>query len=204
MNKRNTNNRLNEFLKYYDNQMSVKEKESFEDELSKNRALKIEYNNFLVKFEELRKENQVDENYFNTLIDRSLSNSGNASVPFPLKAAFALPVLILLLFIIIPYVSSENTSTIEEIVELFDRNDEDSSLQGNLIDNDFNYLDYRFDNILLSDIFDDDTVLDESLFDYLDLNISETDINKTFLNQISSNEFEEIYNEILQKQIIGE
>ena len=67
-----------------------------------------------------------------------------------------------------------------------------------------NYQIYGFDDLLLNDILDEESVIDESMFDYLNDNIRESDINSNFLNQISSAEFELICTEMVQKQIIGE
>ena len=192
--------KMDKFIRYFDDQMSFDEKEAFEDELLLNSSLKNDYKNFESQFEKLRHEIQLEETYFDNLIYNSF-NSTERPTTFFVKAAFAIPILFLIIILILPNDSSDNLNIDFDLVTLISEYSENSSLRRNLIEDEFNYPNYSFDNILLHDILYEESVVDESLFDYLNINIREKDISNNFLNQISSAEFEIIYNEIAKKTI---
>lgn len=198
------NDKIEKFIRYFDGQMSIEQKELFENELSLDPALKEEYSNFELKFEKLKKEVQIDETYFNNIIYNSFNNSQKKFIPLALKAALALPVLLIIFFLILPNERDDNTSLTHDVSALISEFSDNIILRTDLFKDEFNYTMYNLDEILLSDIFDEETVMDESLFDYLNDNIRESDINYNFLDKISSAEFEVVFNEMVQKNIIGE
>ena len=198
------NNKINKFIRYYDRQMSVEEMQYFENELLLDPNLREEYSNFRLKFETLRDDVKINETYFNNLVYNSFNRQKETKKTFGLKAAFAIPILLLILLMIFPFKGGDDTYAEIELVEFINEYSDFTNLAGNLFENDLNYHIYGFDEILLSDILDEEAVFDESVFDYLDDNIMDSDINDNLINQISNDEFKVIYNEIAQKIIIGE
>lgn len=189
------------FLNYLDDQLSVEERKSFIERL-KNDSI---FNNEFKKFEELYNKSQlradVDENYFVNLVPNARNRINANKRKNIFKYAYILPVIVFGLLLL--YNNQERPAyNFDTLLESFT---DDEIIAGELFENSFDNWNYLIeDDLIITEYFEDSAYVDESLFDYLSSNIRGSDISESFFNEISEDEFNDIYNELSETKFIGE
>ena len=191
-------NNLELFLKYKDDELSERERNSFEKELEFNSNLKTEFELFSQLYSSTKIKISVDDRYFTTLIP----NAKNKILPtkpiwknrYAIILSFVLAGLISLL--VLPLSNSDSIIS-NDIIEIASLNDEiaDDIFGLNQI--------YFIDDEILPELYDADLILDGTVFDYLDEHISSTDINDDLIDSFSESEFNNVYEQLFDKNIVG-
>lgn len=195
------NDKTDLFIKYLDNRLSSEEKKNFENEVSVNENLKNEFVNFSKKFNELKNNKiKIDDSYFNSLIPRAKKRIEGKNSTIYYKPAYLLPVIIigLILYLTLFNNTSVKYSDPNYLIEEYVKNEESLVDAVNKIYS--NDQDIEIDNNLFNQLYNLENQYDETVFDYLSDNVSTSDIENNFLNQMSDDEFNLIYNKMLQKK----
>ena len=194
-------NEIELFIKYLENDLSQNEIKFFEEKLISDSIFKKNYDDFVNQFNSTKKKIEVDDRYFSTLIPnakRKIEVSRKSS-----KVKFSLA----LSFIIIGFLLILNNSTDEynsqyNFQSLLSDFTEDDSLTNELLRNVFETENsYIIDEHLLAILYEDEIQYDETMFDYIEKNLSINEINSNLFNQLSESEFNSIYEELLDKKI---
>lgn len=195
------------FLRYLDNDLSVDEKRQFLDKIQNDEVFKAEYDLFEVNFKSLKTEADVDERYFNNLIPR-VRERGEKSKRRTVKVfrySFILPLLIFGVIFFINYNSENNLEMDYNFQSFLERFMEDEELAINLIEDPFISDDLFISNSdYIQEIYADNYMIDEEFFDYVENNIHPSDIDRIFLDNLTEQEFKNIYANLLEKNIVGE
>ncbi len=187
------------FIKYLDNELSPEEKKIFEKKLLDDETFKTEFNLFKENFNSLKiSKIDVNENYFNSLLPEARKKIGQTKHTNFIKFAYLLPVIIIgiILFKTI-FNNNFNENNFEQLLNSYSTN-EDAVVE--LIDNVYSSdQDFLIDNELLEQLYEIENINDESVYDYLAETVLTSDIEEYLINQLSEEEFNMVYNELLNK-----
>lgn len=119
------------------------------------------------------------------------------------KLAYILSVLIIGIFIVY-FINTNNNKLDKSLISFSELLETDENLSSedleNILDlNRHSHLNYQ----ILEMYFNDNIEMDSTLFDYLESNLAANEISNSFLEDLSENEFNLIYQD-LKNEIIGE
>ncbi|PID56411.1 MAG: hypothetical protein CR986_10290 [Ignavibacteriae bacterium] len=197
-------NNVESFIKYLDKNFSEQEQKEFETKLKSDQKLKSDFENFSKTFNSSKKEIEVNEDYFVNLIPNARrriyqNNSFNVK-----QLVYIIPVIIFAAYFIIkffPYSGKQNlNSGVHELSQNFSENGKiTEELLTEVFDN-YDSYNNSYDKFLK--YYETDVELNETVYDYLEENVSPNEINETLFEKFSENEFNQVYNEILTKKIL--
>lgn len=195
------------FIRYLDNDLSEDEKRLFLDKIKNDEDFKAEYDLFELSFKSLKSEAEVDERYFSNLIPRARERGEKPTrgTVRALRYSFILPILVIGVIFFINYNSENNFEMDYNFQSLLERFMEDEELAISLIED--SYISDEFliyDSDYIQEIYADNYVIGEEFFDYVEDNVHPSDIDEIFLNNLSEQEFQNIYSNLLEKNIVGE
>lgn len=192
------------FIKYLDNQMSLKELESFKSELNENQKLKEELNDFKKIFSKGNYNIEIDERYFSTLLPNAKSRISKSKSNKVVKYSLVVPTIILVLFFLFKPIESVKTDKDYSFESLWEVIINDEELAENLVDESIIYgHDYLSDSLLIAEIYNEEIIIDETVFDYLESHLLLNDIDNNLVDSLSEIEFNNLYKNIIDKKILG-
>jgi hypothetical protein len=192
------------FIKYLDNILTEDEKRQFEKRLKMDPAFRNEFEHFNEKLQSIKFDVKVDERYFNNLLPNAKKRVEKGSFNLGYRYVYLIPIIILVIifnYSDLFFEKYNNEYDFQEILESFTENEE---ITIDLIDNALDAGDQiYYDDKILEEFYGDTVIYDETLFSYLEENLSINEIDNDLINQLSENEFNEIFDELRNKQIIG-
>lgn len=192
-------NNLDIFIKYSDGSLPSVDRKNFEEKLIQDSKLKAEFDLFNELYSSSRNKNiSIDDRYFTTLIPNAKKKILSSKPFWKNKYMLALPILIagLVILLGLPETNYEN----ENFNELIEIAAIDSEVADGIIRANPNYFS---DDQILPEFYEEDIVLDVSVFDYLEENLLISEINSDITDSFSESEFMSIYEQIFDKNIIG-
>jgi hypothetical protein len=188
-------------IKYLDDQLSQEEKKLFEKELSESALLKKEFEKFLSIKNKVKsaEDFKLSEDYFNSVVPRfreKLEQQTKIIIYKNLGYAFSLTIVLFLAFIIFNPFNNENVNEVEEFTQSLNQTEKYEILEylngNNRIDDyaDLSAINTQFD---MENIVENTTEKSE-LISYYDFEIEK------LADNISTEEFNQIYNEIFNKK----
>ncbi|MBK7103930.1 MAG: hypothetical protein IPH62_01425 [Ignavibacteriae bacterium] len=201
-------NNILRFTKYVENELSVLEKQKFERELSENENIRKEFNKFLSKYKSLNPDLNFDESYFITLLPRvreRISEQENSFFNFSKipNAAYLIPIFLISFLLIFKVINNQNSANKEinfsNFISDFTENNEianellKESIQ---LNNNVNY-----ESNIYSVLYDESDY-EKIIINYLEENNHIFELNESVVNQLSENEFNLVYNELINKKIL--
>lgn len=189
------------FIKYLDEQLSTGELKGFETRLEVDVQLKSDLLKFKKKYENSKSHPSVDERYFDTLIPNVKSKNLVSQKKRYLKFAFALPIVIMIIFLVNSSLNDNSPNFIvQDNFEEFTSSDElTTELLSNVLNMDEYYM---LDESLINELYSEELDLDESIFEYLENNIHLVDDSDNLIEGLSDDEFSTIYKELKDKNIL--
>lgn len=189
------------FIKYLDEQISTGDLKEFETRLEVDAQLKSEFLKFKKKYGNSKYQPSVDERFFDTLIPNVKSKSIVSQKNRYLKFAFALPIVIMIIFLVNRSLNDNSTNfIIQDNFEEFITNDGlTTELLSNALNMDENYM---LDESLINELYSEGLDVDESIFEYLENNIHLEDDSDNLIEGLSDDEFSTIYKELKDKNIL--
>lgn len=194
-------NNKEKIIRYLDNQLSQKEKELFEKELSASAELKTELESFLKVKNAVKsaKDLKLDENYLSSIVPRfqeKLEKKKKFAVYKNLGYAFSFALVFFISFMIYNPFGNENENDLEEFAQSLTET-EKLEVLGYI--NGHNDLENYADLSVIDSQFGLENVIKNitnksELSSYYDLEVEKLSEN------ISSEELDQIYNEILNKK----
>ncbi|MFZ1289001.1 MAG: hypothetical protein WAR79_02850 [Melioribacteraceae bacterium] len=201
-------NNILQFTNYIENELSVNEKQKFEKELSENEKLRKDFSIFLSKYKSLNPEITFDERYFVTLLPRirqriseeqkSIFNLGK--IP---KAAYLIPIFLISFVILFSVINTKNNIQKElnfnSLISDFTENNEiatellSESLQ---LNNNASY-----DPNIYSVLYEESDY-EKIIINYFEVNNNIFELNESVINQLSENEYNLVYSELINKKIL--
>ena len=201
-------NNIDIFIKYLDNSISEEEKLYFEKRLSNEIELKKDFDEFKNLFDSAKKEIRVDERYFSTILPNTIKRIDEKqkllNVFLPIyKLRYIIPIFLLGAFVVyrlfISVPSANSQPGIDQIVTELAAND--NAAQQILNETIQNSNDLQYDQNVYSMVYDEDEY-DKLLFKYAEANKNTIEITDSLINQLSENEFNLVYNEMINKKIL--
>ena len=189
------------FIKYLDKQLSEEERSRFENQITGDKDLRMEYENFRRIFYSIKEVPMVNESYFNEIIPKARRRFDIAQNPKYYKYAFILPFLLLMFYLISQLSNTEYSYDFEYLFETFTKNEE---IANQLFEYPFENLNFYYADIELSESMKSNLEIDESLFEYLAEKVRINEIDEVFYDQMTEEEFNEIYDELKKIKYIGE
>jgi hypothetical protein len=191
------------FIKYLDDQLSADQKKEFELRLTEDQNLQLEFENYAQVYKSMKKTIEVDERYFATLLPNVRERMDKKSQNYFGKLAYILSVLIIGIFIVY-LINTNNNNLDKSLISFSELLETDVNLSYEDLENilDLNRHSHLNDQILEM-YFNDNIEMDSTLFDYLESNLAANEISNSFLEDLSENEFNLIYQD-LKNEIIGE
>ncbi len=191
------------FIKYLDDQLSADQKKEFELRLTEDQNFKLEFENYAQVYKSIKKTIEVDERYFATLLPNVRERMDKKSQNYFGKLAYILSVLIIGIFIVY-FINTNNNKLDKSLISFSELLETDENLSSEDLENilDLNKHSHLNDQILEM-YFNDNIEMDSTLFDYLESNLAANEISNSFLEDLSENEFNLIYQD-LKNEIIGE
>lgn len=191
------------FIKYLDDQLSADQKKEFKLRLTEDQNLQLEFENYAQVYKSIKKTIEVDERYFATLLPNVRERMDKKSQNYFGKLAYILSVLIIGIFIVY-FINTNNNKLDKSLISISELLETDENLSSEDLENilDLNRHSHLNDQILEM-YFNDNIEMDSTLFDYLESNLASNEISNSFLEDLSENEFNLIYQD-LKNQIIGE
>jgi hypothetical protein len=191
------------FIKYLDDQLSADQKKEFKLRLTEDQNLQLEFENYAQVYKSIKKTIEVDERYFATLLPNVRERMDKKSQNYFGKLAYILSVLIIGIFIVY-FINTNNNKLDKSLISISELLETDENLSSEDLENilDLNRHSHLNDQILEM-YFNDNIEMDPTLFDYLESNLASNEISNSFLEDLSENEFNLIYQD-LKNQIIGE
>lgn len=189
------------FIKYLDEQLPKSELENFDSKLEIDSEFKNEFLSFKNNYESSKIKYPVDERYFDNLIPNAKGKLKKTKKNTVIKIAYAVPVIIAILF----YANSKfiNVSQDFDTQEIFEEFTADEELTKELLNNALSLESYyNLDDELVSEIYNDEINIDESLFEYLEDNIYADDFSDSFIEELSDEEFSNVFKELTDKNIL--
>jgi hypothetical protein len=191
------------FIKYLDDQLSADQKKEFKLRLTEDQNLQLEFENHAQVYKSIKKTIEVDERYFATLLPNVRERMDKKSQNYFGKLAYILSVLIIGIFIVY-FMNKNNNKLDKSLISISELLETDENLSSEDLENilDLNRHSHLNDQILEM-YFNDNIEMDSTLFDYLESNLAANEISNSFLEDLSENEFNLIYQD-LKNEIIGE
>jgi hypothetical protein len=191
------------FIKYLDDQLSADQKKEFKLRLTEDQNLQLEFENYAQVYKSIKKTIEVDERYFATLLPNVRERMDKKSQNYFGKLAYILSVLIIGIFIVY-FINTNNNKLDKSLISISELLETDENLSSEDLENilDLNRHSHLNDQILEM-YFNDNIEMDSTLFDYLESNLAANEISNSFLEDLSENEFNLIYQD-LKNEIIGE
>lgn len=191
------------FIKYLDDQLSADQKKEFKLRLTEDQNLQLEFENYAQVYKSIKKTIEVDERYFATLLPNVRERMDKKSQNYFGKLAYILSVLIIGIFIVY-FINTNNNKLDKSLISISELLETDENLSSEDLENilDLNRHSHLNDQIL-EIYFNDNIEMDSTLFDYLESNLAANEISNSFLEDLSENEFNLIYQD-LKNEIIGE
>jgi hypothetical protein len=192
------------FIKYLDDQLSADQRKEFEQSLVKDQNFKFEFENYAQVYKSIKKTIEVDERYFATLLPNVRERMEKNSQNYLGKLAYILPVLILGTFIIY-FINTSTNKLDENLISVSELLETDENISYEDLDNILELNKYsNLNDQILEIYFNDNLEMDSTLFDYLESNLAANEISNSFLEELSENEFNLIYQDLEKNKIIGE
>lgn len=192
------NNNFDTFIRYKDGDLSNFDRKVFEEQLFHDSKLKAEFELFTQLYSSSKNNISVDDRYFPTLIPNAKKKIIDYKPFWKNKYSLIIPLLVFGLIILFawpaPTSEYENFNNLIEIASL------DDELVNDIVSANPNYF---INEQVIPEFYDEDLILDASVFDYLEENFSSLEINKDLVDSFSESEFLSIYEQILDKKIVG-
>jgi hypothetical protein len=197
-------NNIDKFIKYLDGQLEYHESKLFETELKNNSDLKEKFEKFSYNYKKSKIEILTNETYFNNLIPNVRRKLDNPKVITLKRLAYILPAFFVGFLIIYQSISSKQFNFKEDFTRVIESFTQDEVTTNDMLSKalqiDNNYI---VDDDLLTAYFSQDLQYDETIFEYLEEKLSVNDINNNLVKELTDNEFNSLYKELLNKKIIG-
>ena len=188
------------FIKYLDGELSIQEKVSLENELKLNSELNSEFTKFSESYNSLKRNIDVDERYFDSLIPKSRKRMEKNTTSYIVKFVYILPLILVGMFLLNELVLEKGVDSKYNFEKLLDSFTEDEETTIELISDVYNINNnYRIDEQLLSSLYDSENAYDQTLYDYLSENVETSQIENQLFNQLSDDEFDLVYNKLMNK-----
>jgi hypothetical protein len=195
------------FIKYLDDSFSIKEKQNFEKRLSNETELKKEFERFSKTFNSLNKNLEVDERYFSTILPNARRRI-EAKEKLPkqflpiLKLNYAIPMFLIAAFLVYRiFIYSPQTLNQLNFDAILSELDSNRNAAVELFNETLHSNDYQYDQNIYSAVYDENDY-NKLLFNYAEANKNTIEINDSLINQLNENEFNLVYNEIINKKIL--
>jgi hypothetical protein len=196
-------NNIELFTRYFENDLGDLERESFDNKLLEEPNFNEEFLKFIELYNSSKSSFDVDDRYFSTIIPNARKRLENPKPNYLTKSAYLLPIVIIALFFIINSPSSSIVSFKYDFENLLVSFTETEELTEDLFFNAFNIeSSYILEDELISEYYENDIKLDESVFEYLEQNLGANEVNYNLINQLSDNEFNNLYDELIDKKIL--
>ncbi len=196
------------FAKYFDNSFSEEEKLSFEKRLLEEIELKKEFDKFMEFFGSMKKEVEVDEGYFSTILPNARKRiDEKQKLPkvsfFNYKLTYIIPIVLLAAFFVYKFLiftpQQNDELSFEQIIsELSQNKDAAKEILNETLHSSY---DYQFDQKIYSMVYDENDY-NKLLFNYAEANQNFIDVNENLINQLSENEINLLYKKIINKKIL--
>lgn len=191
-------NNLELFIKYIDDDLLPEERNFLEKELNLNSELKNEFEHFSQLYTSTKDNISVDDRYFTTLIPNAKKKMLQTRPIWKNRYALILPIILVgLVSLLVLPINNSDSIIINDLIEIASSNDE---IADDIIS--LNEL-YFTDDQILSEFYDIDLILDRTVFDYLEENISSSEINDDLFDSFSESEFNNIYEQLYAKNEVG-
>jgi hypothetical protein len=145
-----------------------------------------------------KKNIEVDERYFQTIIPNSRLRLENKKSYYFKKLVYLVPAIIIGIFFIYrsSYDDSDVYNNLPQLIEtIYQEKNLTDELFSNILEYDENvYL----ENGLITSYFEDHLEIDESVFEYIEENLTLNEINSSLINELSENEFNGVYSELIK------
>jgi hypothetical protein len=191
-------NNLDTFIKYADGDLSNIDRKVFEEQLVHDSKLKADFELFSQLYASSKNKIRADDRYFTTLLPNAKKRIIESKSFWKYKYRLVFPILIVGLIILFAWPSPtsdyENFNNFIEIASL------DDELVNDIISANPNYF---INEEVIPEFYDEDIIIDASVFDYLEENLSSVEINNDLVDSFSESEFLSIYEQILDKNIVG-
>ena len=201
-------NKTLQFIKYLENDFSEEEKSNFEKNLSLNHNLRKEFEKYQMNYKNLNSEIKAEEDYFITLLPRvkeRISAKKKFSFYFNLipKYAYLFPVILIaavVIFLLNTYNSNiKSAIDVKNFTYAFSDNNE---LITELLDETSNYkIIENYDSEIYSLTHSEDEY-ENIILNYLKENNHIFELNESVINNLSEDDYNLVYNEIINKKIL--
>ncbi|MBK8945656.1 MAG: hypothetical protein IPM32_10365 [Ignavibacteriae bacterium] len=197
-----------QFIRYVENEFSEIEKKKFETELLKDENLKLEFNKFLKRYKSLNPGINFNEEYFINLLPKvreRISAKEKSFLNFNKipKTAFVIPIIIIALVILFSVFN--NQSKIEEKINfenLVSEFIENNEIANELLSESFELnRSSSYDPNIYSYIYDESDY-ENIIINYIDENNLTFELNENVINQLSEDEYNLVYGELINKKIL--
>ena len=193
-------NNIDLFIKYLDGDLSIHDKKSLEDELNSNYEFNKEFLKFSENYNALKRNIEVDERYFDSLLPKSKKRMEKNTPSYFIRFAYLFPVIIIGIFLANELLLEKSDVSNYDFEKLWVTYSESEEATLDLISDAYSTSNnYIIDEQLLSSLYDIENTYDVTLYDYLSANVVTTEIQDQFLDQLSENEFDLVYNKLMNK-----
>ena len=197
-------NNIELFIKYLDDQMNIEESKSFEDNLRINSRLKEEFEAFRKIYSVKNSKIEIDDRYFSTLLPNVKMRLGESKPKYKYRYALILPAIILVVFFLFRPSNNDDIINDYNFENLWVVITQDEDLAQNIVNRAISIENnYLTDSNFISEFYSEEIILDESVFDYLESHLAITEINNNLVDSLSENEFNNLYESIIDKKILG-
>jgi len=198
------NNNLHYIIRHLDNELSFEEKQKFAEKLKNDIQFQTLFNEVKKEFDDLKFEANVNEFYFNSLLPKARKKMEKETITkFLPKIAFSFTILFLMVLVFHFISNSNNVYNYNKINTNFSALTYEELITENLVsevfetENNFNVT-----NQIMSILLCSENIIDEDVLSFLEYNLSEDDINSKFISQLSNEEMEKIYTNLINKEIL--
>lgn len=182
------------FLRYLENDLSIEEKNEFENKLKNDLNIQSDFNKFAKIYHSSKEMIKVDERYFSTILPNARKKIEKTKISTIKKIAYILPVFIIAGILIISFQEEETNLEYDQLLHTIVEDENDNVDFLNNIYNDDYFA--SIDDEALYELYINNIEFDETMFDYLRNNFTSSDIDSELLNRLSEDEFNNIYNEL--------
>ena len=128
---------LDLFIRYLDNDLSVEEKEHFENRLQNEKQFYLKFDEFKKLFFSSKENIKADERYFSTLIPNAKKMYKKSKMSLARKLSYSLPAVFIGIFFLIQLFSDTNSNTSYNFEEMLISFSEDEELTYDLLSSAF-------------------------------------------------------------------
>lgn len=201
-------NKTLQFIKYLENELSEEEKSNFEKNLSLNHNLRKEFEKYQMNYKNLNLEVKAEEDYFVTLLPRvkeRISEKKKFSFYFNRipKYAYLVPVILIAAVVIFSLnTSNSNIKSAIDVKKLTNAFSDNNELITELLDETSHYkIIENYDTEIYSLTHSEDEY-ENIILNYLKENNHIFELNESIINNLSEDDYNLVYNEIINKKIL--